>query len=45
MSDDEWQEFLQILRRALLVIVRWIESKFAFEKERESRESLHKRKE
>ena len=25
MTDAEWREFLMVLRRALLMVVRWIE--------------------
>ena len=29
MGDDDWREFLLTLRRALLLIVRWIEQRGA----------------
>ena len=29
MGDDDWREFLLTLRRALLLIVRWIERREA----------------
>ena len=28
MERDEWIEFMKILRRALLMIVRWIEKRY-----------------
>ena len=32
MSDNELRDFLLVLRRALLVIVRWIEKRYGTEK-------------
>ncbi len=29
MTDTEWREFMTVLRRALLMIVRWIEKRYA----------------
>ena len=28
MSESEWRDFLFLVRRALLMIVRWIEGKY-----------------
>lgn len=33
MTDEDWRELLTVVRRALLMIVRWIERKLDLEKQ------------
>lgn len=33
MSSEGWEEFLKVLRRALLLIVRWIEEYLSIQRE------------